>query len=79
LGSNKNDFCTSGYSVFESSSCTIENQKNLLDRFFNLFGAGSDESMCPAPVDTGYAPTYSPLMEKLWYFFIPESGGILLH
>ena len=75
LDSNKNDFCTSGDSVFESSSFTIENQKNLLDRFFNLFGAGSDEGMCPAPVDTGYAPTYSPWMEKLCDFFIPKSGG----
>ena len=75
LDSNKNEFGTPGDSVFESSSSTIENEKNLLDRFFNLFGAGRDQDMCPAPIDTGYASTESPWMEKLWDFFIPESGG----
>ena len=75
MDSNKNDFCTSGDSVFESSSFTIENQKNLLDRFFNLFGTESDEGMCPASVDKGYASIESPWIERLWDFFIPETGG----
>ena len=75
LDSNKNEFGTSGGSTFESSSCTIENQKNLLDRFFNLFGAKSSEGMYPDPIDTGSASPDSPWMEKLWDFFIPESGG----
>ena len=75
MDSNKNEFGTSGGSTFESSSCTIENQKNLLDRFFNLFGAKTNEGMYPNPIDTGSASTDSPWMEKLWDFFIPESGG----
>jgi hypothetical protein len=36
LNSKNNDFG----SVFESSSSTVENQKNLFSRFFDLFGAG---------------------------------------
>lgn len=75
LDSKENEFGTSGDSVFESSSCTIENQKNLLDQFFNLFGSRSGEDICPTPIDTEYASTDSPLMEKLWDFFVPESGG----
>ena len=75
LDSKKNEFGTSGDSVFESSSCTVENQKNLLDQFFNLFGSRSGEDICPTPIDTEYASTDSPLMEKLWDFFVPESGG----
>ena len=81
LDSKKNDFGTSGDSVFESSSFTAENQKNLLDRFFDLFGAGSDEGICPAPVETGYDSTDSPWMDKIcdmfgfFGFLIPESGG----
>ena len=30
--------------------------------------------MCPVPIDTIYAFTDSPWIEKLWDFFTPESG-----
>ena len=78
LDSKKNDFGTSGDSVFESSSFTAENQKNLLDRFFYLSEAGSDEGICPSLDETGYDSTDSPWMDKfcdMFSFFIPESGG----
>ena len=41
LDFNRNKFGISSDSVFESSSCIIENKKNQLNRFFDLFGAGS--------------------------------------
>lgn len=78
MNSKKNDFGPSGASVFESLSCTIENQKNFFNRFFDLFGAESDEGMCPASVETGYAYTDSPWMDKLCEMFgsfILESKG----
>jgi len=79
LNSKNNDFGPSGDSVFESSSSPVEDQKNWFSHFFDLFGTGSEEGMCPAAVETvsgGY--TDSPLMDKfcgLFDFLIPESGG----
>lgn len=80
LNSKKNDFGSSSDSVFESSSCTItiDSQKSWFNRFFDLFGSGSEDSMCPAPVETTYASTDSPWMDKfcdLFDFLIPEDGG----
>jgi hypothetical protein len=64
--------------VLSKSDPTVENQKNLFSRFFELFGAVSDEGMCPAPADTVYGYTDSTWMDKfcdLFGFFIPETGG----
>jgi len=74
FNSKNND--PSGNSIFESSSSPVENQKSFLSRFFDLFGGGSDNNMCP--VNTEYAYDESPLMDKLFGmfgFFIPENGG----
>jgi hypothetical protein len=74
--SKNNDLDPSGGSVFESSSSTAENQNNFFSRCLDLFGGGSDDNMCP--VNTDYASSDSPLMDKLcslFGFFIPEGGG----
>jgi len=77
FNSNNNDLDPSGDSIFESSSSSVENQKNFFSRFFDLFGGVSDENICP--VNTDYASSDSPLMDKLsdmLGFCIPESGGV---
>lgn len=75
---NPNDLGGSNNSVFASASCSVETEteNSLLDRFFNLFGfgAGSDDGMCPAPSETNYYHS-TDLMERLFDFFIPETGG----
>jgi len=82
FNSKNNDFDPSGDSIFESSSSPVENQKNFLSRFFDLFGGVSDDGMCPVNGKTDYVSSDSPLMDKLcnmFGFFIPENGGGVYH
>lgn len=77
FNSKNNDLDPSGDSIFESSSSPAENQESFFSRFFDLFGGLNDDSVCP--VNTDYAYSNSPLMDKLCNmlgFFIPETGGV---
>ena len=76
LDSDKNDFGISGDSVFESSSCTTETKRSLLNRFFSLFGNGNEAgNICPASVDTNSTCTDSKWVENFFGWLIPEGEG----